>query len=97
MSVPFGWCYATAMVIYFVLFAFDTLVVLAAGAFLAEETMTVIFPIVAIGLAGLIAASVQQAKGKSRLATLIVAILAVPPAGLVLFYGLVSATGGFHH
>lgn len=97
MSVPFGWWYAAAMVIYVVLFAFDTLVVLTAAAFLAGETITVILPIVVIGLAGLVAASVLRAKGRSRLATLLLAALAVPPAGLVLFYVLVSATGGFHH
>lgn len=85
------------MLIYIALFAFDTLAVLICGSFLAEETMSVILPIVVIGLAGLVAASMLRAKGKNRLATLFVAILAVPPAGLVLFYAFVAATDGFHH
>jgi uncharacterized membrane protein len=85
------------MHIYIALFAFDMLVVLISGSFLAEETKAVILPIMVIGIAGLVGASVLRTKEKNRLATLLLAVLAVPPTGLVLFYVYVAADGGFHH
>jgi hypothetical protein len=96
-TLPVDRCYAAAMAMYLALFAFDLLAVLTSGLFLDEDSMPVLLPIVAAGIMGLVAASVMQAQGRKRSATLLLGAFAVPPAGLALFYGFVSATGGFHH
>lgn len=85
------------MVIFLALFAFDFLAVLTTGLFLDEDSLSVLLPILAVGIVGLIAAISLRAKGRVRSATLLLAAMAIPPAVLVLFYGFVSATGGFHH
>lgn len=89
---------------FILFFAFDALVVLVSGFFFVAEladdpvaSMTVYLPIMVIGTAGLVAASLLREKHKNRLAILVLSIPALPTACLVLFYGLVSATGGFHH
>ena len=90
------------MLMYRILFAFNTLVTLLCGFYLVTglqydaggDDMAIWLPILFILIAGLVGAWVLRAKGRHGLAVLLLAAIAILPAGLIGFYGLLLATGG---
>ena len=87
---------------YRILFAFNTLVTLLCGFYFVagfqydagDDSMAIWLPILFILIAALIGAWALRANGRNGLAVLLLATIALLPAGLIGFYGLLLATGG---
>jgi hypothetical protein len=84
---------------YRILFAFDTLVLLVLAYFFLDalkygataDSLAIWLPILAAPLGILAAASALRAKGRSRSASLLLVVLAIPPLLYILFFGLLLA------
>jgi hypothetical protein len=84
------------MWLFRILFAFDALVFLVLGYFFVDGLQysgstgpsALWLPTLAVPLAVLAGAWALRAQGKSRLASLLLAIAAIPPLLFVLFFGL---------
>jgi hypothetical protein len=82
-----------------VLFAFNALVLLILGYFFldglkysgAADFSAVWLPILAVPLGILATAWVLRARGRSRLASLLLVFLAIPPVLYISFFGLLLA------
>lgn len=84
------------MWLYRTLFAFDALVLLVLAYFFFDglqyssgaEFLTLWLPILAVPIAVLAGAAVLRSKGRTGLATLLLACLALPPLLYVAFFAL---------
>jgi hypothetical protein len=85
--------------LYRILFAFDALVVLVLAYFLvdgmqyggAAESLAIMGPIMAVPIAIMIGAQALRSRGKTALATILLIVVAVPPAVFAGFMGLLLA------
>lgn len=90
---------------YRVLFTFDLLVLLVLAYFCGDglrygepgATLAIWLPILAVPIAMLLAAWTLRNKGRNRLATWILLLLAMPPALFALFFGLLIAVNPSWH
>jgi hypothetical protein len=88
------------MWVYRSLFAFDTLVLLVLAYFFLDGLQYVVsgdyvaiwLPLLGVPIAGLIGAWVLQEKGKRGWAIAVLAVLALPPALMGLFFGMLLMT-----
>ena len=93
------------MVMYRILFTFNTLVTLLCGFYFVAgfqydaggDSMAIWLPILFTLLSGLIGAISLRANARNGLAVLLLVTIAVLPAGLIGFYGLLLATGASWH
>ncbi len=90
---------------YRLLFAFDALAVLTLGYFFVDGLRysgpsgpaPIWLPILAVPIAGLLAAWLLREKGRTGFATLILLALAIPPLCFCLFFGVLLATNPNWH
>lgn len=93
------------MWLYRCFFAIDALVVLVLVYFFLDglqysaspEYVAIWIPVLGLPIGVLVGAWILQGKGKGRLASLLLGLLAVPPVLFVAFFGLLLATNPSWH